>query len=208
MTVTPVPSSRSATRLSKASLRPLALREIEWLVRACGSARFGSTRGISIAGLRSSPKPRSRHVRGQRSLASSTVRPLLPTASSQPPQPKIARSHCGGYGQSTWRQLAEKGAILERQKKATVRPCSPPKGCFVNLQHPQISSLSEEDFAIEADLVAERLGLSTESFWREMGRGILYGVIERGEGEDAGRMRLTFRYRTRSWTVTLGAMVH
>jgi hypothetical protein len=78
----------------------------------------------------------------------------------------------------------------------------------VNLQHPQISSLSEEDFAIEADLVAERLGLSTESFWREMGRGILYGVIERGEGEDAGRMRLTFRYRTRSWTVTLGAMVH
>jgi hypothetical protein len=31
MTVIPVPSSRGATRLSKASLRPLALREIERL---------------------------------------------------------------------------------------------------------------------------------------------------------------------------------
>ena len=40
-------------------------------------------------------------------------------------------------------------------------------------------------------------------FWREVKRGIVYGVVERGEGEDAGRVRLTFRYRARSWSITL-----
>ena len=44
---------------------------------------------------------------------------------------------------------------------------------------------------------------SPDAFWREMKRGIVYGVVERGEGEDAGRTRLTFRYRARSWSVTL-----
>jgi hypothetical protein len=28
-------------------------------------------------------------------------------------------------------------------------------------------------------------------------------VVERGMGEDAGRLRLTFRYRTRAWTVVV-----
>ena len=36
-----------------------------------------------------------------------------------------------------------------------------------------------------------------------MQRGIVYGVVERGEGEDAGRTRLTFRYRARSWSIIL-----
>jgi Family of unknown function (DUF6522) len=36
-----------------------------------------------------------------------------------------------------------------------------------------------------------------------MRRGIVYGVVERGEGDDAGRTRLIFRYRARSWSVTL-----
>jgi hypothetical protein len=39
----------------------------------------------------------------------------------------------------------------------------------------------------------------------EMRRGIVYGVVERGVGEDAGRLRLTFRYRARSWTVVVEA---
>jgi hypothetical protein len=38
-----------------------------------------------------------------------------------------------------------------------------------------------------------------------MQRGIVYGVVERGVGEDAGRLRPTFRYRARSWTVMVEA---
>jgi len=34
-------------------------------------------------------------------------------------------------------------------------------------------------------------------------RGIIYSVVERGVGEDAGRLRLTFRYRARAWTVVV-----
>jgi Family of unknown function (DUF6522) len=36
-----------------------------------------------------------------------------------------------------------------------------------------------------------------------MRRGIVYSVVERGAGEDGGRLRLTIRYRTRAWTVVV-----
>lgn len=62
---------------------------------------------------------------------------------------------------------------------------------------------AEDGFVLEAELVAGKLGLSPDAFWREMKRGIVYGVVERGEGEDAGRTRLTFHYRARSWSVTM-----
>jgi hypothetical protein len=62
---------------------------------------------------------------------------------------------------------------------------------------------SEDDFVVDVTLVAGKLGLSPDAFWREMQRGIVYGVVERGEDDDAGRTRLTFRYRSRSWTVTI-----
>jgi hypothetical protein len=62
---------------------------------------------------------------------------------------------------------------------------------------------SEDGFVVEAELVAEKFGITPEVFWREMKRGIVYSVVERGEGEDAGRMRLTFRYRAKSWSVTV-----
>lgn len=66
---------------------------------------------------------------------------------------------------------------------------------------------SEDGIVVEAELVARKLGLSPDSFWWEIKRGIVYGVVERGEGEDAGRVRLTFRYRAQSWSVTLEDMV-
>ena len=68
-------------------------------------------------------------------------------------------------------------------------------------------SHSDEGFTVDAGLVAEKLGLSPDIFWREMKRGIVYGVAERGEGDDAGRVRLTFRYRARSWSITLEDIV-
>lgn len=59
---------------------------------------------------------------------------------------------------------------------------------------------SEDGFVIDVELAAGKLGLSPDTFWQEMKRGIVYSVVERGEGEDAGRMRLTIRYRDRSWS--------
>jgi hypothetical protein len=60
-----------------------------------------------------------------------------------------------------------------------------------------------DDFIVDADLVAGSLGLTAEQFLRESRHGIVYSVVERGEGEDRGRTRLTLRYRARSWSVTL-----
>jgi hypothetical protein len=62
---------------------------------------------------------------------------------------------------------------------------------------------SEDCFVVDAELVAGKLGLSPDAFWQEMKRGIVYSIVERGEGEDAGRVRLTVRYRARSWSITL-----
>jgi hypothetical protein len=62
---------------------------------------------------------------------------------------------------------------------------------------------STDGFTVDAELVAKELGLPPDIFWRELKCGIVYGVVERGEGADIGRTRLTFRYRSRSWCVTL-----
>lgn len=70
--------------------------------------------------------------------------------------------------------------------------------CFSNA-----ITLTEDGFVVEAELVAEHLGLTPDAFWLEMKRGFIYGVVERGEGDDAGRTRLTFRYRAKSWSITL-----
>lgn len=61
----------------------------------------------------------------------------------------------------------------------------------------------DNSFIVPAELVAEKFGLTPDDFWREMKRGIVYGVVEHGEGEDAGRTRLTFSYRAQSWSMTL-----
>jgi hypothetical protein len=65
---------------------------------------------------------------------------------------------------------------------------------------------SEGGFVIDVGLVAGELGLSPDTFWQEMKRGIVYSVVERGEGEHAGCVRITFRYRARSWSITLEEM--
>ena len=59
----------------------------------------------------------------------------------------------------------------------------------------------EGGFVIDAEVAARQLGLPVDVFWAELKRGIVFGVVERGEGEDAGRMRLTLRYRSKSWSL-------
>jgi hypothetical protein len=66
---------------------------------------------------------------------------------------------------------------------------------------PPIVGIHGDVVTVEASYLAARLGLSVDRLRAEMRRGIVYSVVERGMGEDAGRLRLTFRYRARSWTV-------
>ena len=68
---------------------------------------------------------------------------------------------------------------------------------------PPVVEVRGEEATIEADFLAAKLGLSVDRLRAEMRRGIVYGVVERGVGEDTGRLRLTVRYRARSWTVVV-----
>jgi hypothetical protein len=68
---------------------------------------------------------------------------------------------------------------------------------------PLVIEIHGDDVTVEATYLAARLGLSVDRLQTEMRRGIVYSVVERGMGEDAGRLRLTFRYRTRAWTVVV-----
>jgi hypothetical protein len=68
---------------------------------------------------------------------------------------------------------------------------------------PPVIEVHGDEATIEAGFLAAKFGLSVDRLRAEMRRGIIYGVAERGIGEDAGRLRLTFRYRARSWTVVV-----
>jgi hypothetical protein len=81
--------------------------------------------------------------------------------------------------------------IARRGRASTMNP-SPP-----------VIEIHGDDVTVEASYLAARLGLSVDRLRAEMRRGIIYSAVERGMGEDAGRLRLTFRYRARAWTVVV-----
>ncbi len=60
-------------------------------------------------------------------------------------------------------------------------------------------TIADSEITIYARLLATKLGLSEAVLTEEIRRGNVYGVTEQGYGADAGRTRLTFRYRTCSW---------
>ena len=64
-------------------------------------------------------------------------------------------------------------------------------------------TIEGSEITIAADLLAQKLGLSVEALKAEMRSGYVYSLSEQGIAEDAGCTRLTFRYRTRSWTVVV-----
>lgn len=64
------------------------------------------------------------------------------------------------------------------------------------------------DITVDAAVVATLLGLSPTVLMTEMKRGLVYQVTERGEGADAGRYRLTFRYRAREAVLVVDADGH
>ena len=66
-------------------------------------------------------------------------------------------------------------------------------------------SIADGKITIDADLLASGLGLGLLAalLKAEMRKGMVSGVAETGINEDAGRTRLTFRYRSRVWTVVV-----
>ena len=64
-------------------------------------------------------------------------------------------------------------------------------------------TIADGEITIDAKLLAPKLGLSAEALKAEMRKGIVSIVAETGIDEDAGRTRITFRYRTRAWTVVV-----
>jgi len=53
----------------------------------------------------------------------------------------------------------------------------------------------------DPEVVAHHLGLTPEAFRTALRNGTAVGTVERGEGEDAGRTRLTYRYLDRAWSI-------
>lgn len=64
-------------------------------------------------------------------------------------------------------------------------------------------TIADGTITIDAGLLAPKLGLSAASLKAEMRKGIVFSVAETGINEDVGRTRLTFRYRSRAWTVVV-----
>lgn len=69
---------------------------------------------------------------------------------------------------------------------------------------PAINRL-DDGITIDAEVLAPGLGLSVEALKAQMAQGLVTGMTETGIGKDAGRLRLTFRYRTKVWRVVVEA---
>lgn len=66
-------------------------------------------------------------------------------------------------------------------------------------------SVDDCEITVNAEALAPRLGLTVEALMENMAKGFVISVTEIGEDEDAGRTRLTFRYRARVWRVVIEA---
>ena len=72
------------------------------------------------------------------------------------------------------------------------------------LSHPTAAiTIADGEITVDAGLLAPKLGLSAEAMKSEMRKGNVSSIAEAGINEDAGRTRLTFRDRTRAWTVVV-----
>lgn len=60
-------------------------------------------------------------------------------------------------------------------------------------------SLDAGDVVINAELLAGWLGVDTATLSEAIENGAIRTLVERGEGEDEGRVRLTIRYQGRQF---------
>lgn len=70
---------------------------------------------------------------------------------------------------------------------------------------PTAVQVDGNEITIDAEVLAPKLRLNVEALKENMVKGHVTSVAETGRDEDAGRTRLTFRYRTRVWRVVVEA---
>lgn len=63
--------------------------------------------------------------------------------------------------------------------------------------------IGQSGVVLDASALAERFGLSTETLRSLMNRQLMRGMVEKGEGVDAGTWRLSMRYGNRMWRAVL-----
>ena len=71
-------------------------------------------------------------------------------------------------------------------------------------------TIADGEITVDAERLALKLGLTAAALKAEMRKGNVSSVAETGIDEDVGRTRVTFRYRTRTWSVVVdsdGALV-
>lgn len=68
---------------------------------------------------------------------------------------------------------------------------------------PTAVQIEDGQITIDADVLAPKLGLAVAALKENMAKGLVVSVTETGEGADAGRTRLTFRYRARVWRIVV-----
>jgi hypothetical protein len=59
----------------------------------------------------------------------------------------------------------------------------------------QVEIDASGDAVLSAEQAAALLGVALPAFLADLRAGHVYSIVERGEGEDAGRLRLTLRHR-------------
>ena len=64
-------------------------------------------------------------------------------------------------------------------------------------------SIVDGNITIDAEALAPKLGLSVDGLKEKMANGLVTSIAETGVDEDAGRARLTFRYRARVWRIVV-----
>ncbi|MDX3810127.1 DUF6522 family protein [Bosea thiooxidans] len=79
----------------------------------------------------------------------------------------------------------------------------------MDCEHAPVLSIAngaaEQQFVLDAKVVAERFSISENQLRAYMQRGQFRSRVEKGEGEDAGRWRLTLRCGNRIWRGVFGA---
>ena len=70
---------------------------------------------------------------------------------------------------------------------------------------PAAVTVSDGGITVDAEVLAPKLGLTADALKENMAKGLVTSIAETGVDEDAGRTRLTFRYRARVWRVVLEA---
>jgi Family of unknown function (DUF6522) len=63
---------------------------------------------------------------------------------------------------------------------------------MMTIPTPPVIDIPGGEVTVEASYLAARLGLSVNRLRGEMRQRLVYSVVERGMGENAGRLRLTF----------------